>query len=53
MKIAAPRSVTVGDALYTKVVNNSFIISKIPPVRFFSSFRVIKIYLNNATVLLV
>ncbi len=42
-KIAAPRSVTVGDALYTKIVNSSFIILIIPPVRPFSSFRMTKL----------
>ena len=39
MKIAAPRSVTVGDALYTKIVNSSFIILIIPPVRPFFSLK--------------
>ena len=53
IKIAASHSVTVRDALYTKVVNNSFIISRIPPVRLFSSFKVTKTCLNNTTVLLV
>ncbi len=53
IKIAAPHSVTVRDALYTKVVNNSFIISRIPSVRPFSSFRATKTCLNNTTVLLV
>ncbi len=52
-KIAAPYSVTVGDILYTKVVNSSFIISIIPSVRSFSSFKVAKTCLNNTTVLLV
>ncbi len=53
IKIATLHSVTVRDALYTKVVNSSFIISRIPPVRPFSSFRATKTCLNNATVLLV
>ncbi len=53
IKIFASHSVTVGGALYTKVVNNSFIISRIPLVRPFSSFKVTKTYLNNATILLV
>ncbi len=53
IKIATSHSVTVRGTLYTKVVNNLFIISRILSVRPFSSFRVIKTYLNNATVLLV
>ena len=53
IKIAASYSVTVGGALYTKVINNLFIISRIPPVRPFSSFKVAKTCLNNAIVLLV
>jgi len=53
MKIAAPCSITIRDALYAKVVNSLFIISIISSVSPFSSFRVANICLNNATVLLV
>ena len=53
IKIAAPRSVNVEGALYTRVVKSSFIISITPPVISFSSLRVTKTCLNNATVLLV
>ncbi len=52
-KIAAPHSVTVGGALYTKVVKSSFIISIIPPVRPFSSFKAANTCLNSATVLVI
>ncbi len=51
IKIAAPRSVTVRGALYTKVVKSSFIILMIPLVKPFSSLIVAITYLNNATVL--
>ncbi len=53
IKIAAPRSVKVGGALYTKVVKSSFNILIIPPVSSLSSLRLAKTCLNNATVLLV
>src|SRR6266540_735508 len=53
IKIAAPCSVNVGGALYTNIVKSSFIISIIPPVSSFSSLRLAKTCLNNATVLLV
>jgi len=53
MKIAAPRSVIVRGYLYTNVVNNSFIISIIPPESSFSSLRAANTCLNNTTVLLV
>ena len=53
MKITAPHSVIVGGALYMKVVNSSFIISKIPLVSPFSSFSIANTCLNNVTVLLV
>ncbi len=52
-KIAAPRSVSVGEYLYINVVKSSFIISITPPVISFSSLIAAKTYLNNATVLLV
>ncbi len=53
IKIAAPRSVSIGGYLYTKVVNSSFIISIIPPVSFLSFLRLAKTCLNSVTVLLV
>ena len=53
IKIAAPHSVSVRGYLYTNVVKSSFIISIIPSVSSFSSLRVTKTCLNNATVLLV
>ena len=53
IKIAAPHSVTVEGALYTRVVKSSFIISRIPSVRPFSSLIAVIVYLNNATILLV
>ncbi len=53
MKIAAPPLVIVRGALYTKVVRSSFIISMIPPVRPFFSFRATNTCLNSVTVLVV
>ncbi len=53
IKMAASRSVTVRGYLYTNVVKSSFIILIISPVSSFSSLRVVKTCLNNATVLLV
>ena len=53
IKIATLCLITVRGALYTRVVNNSFIISRIPPVRPFSSCKMTKTCLNNTTVLLV
>ncbi len=52
-KIATPRSVTVGGALYIKIVNSSFIISIIPLIRPFSFFIAAKICFNNTTILTV
>ncbi len=51
IKIAAPHLVTIGGALYTKVVKSSFIISMISLVRPFFSLIAVITCLNNATVL--
>ncbi len=53
IKIAAPRSVSVGGYLYTNVVKSSFIILIILPVSSLSSLRLAKTCLNSVTVLLV
>jgi len=51
MKITAPHSDTVRDALYIKIVKSSFIISIIPLMSCFSSFRMANTCLNNAMIL--
>ena len=52
-KIAISCSVTIRGILYTKVVNSSFIILIILPVRPFSSFSATTTCLNNTAILAV
>ncbi len=52
-KIAAPRSVIIESALYTNVVNSSFIISIISLVKPFSFFIATITCFNNTVILTV